>query len=179
MAGSPTRASAERGALGLLAALVVSCTAAPPGTGPRPVDPADPFAVAHRVVAAGLALPSPRSEAVIWTHRDDEGYRKRFQLLHVGVYPPPVPPEIRFDREIAIGASMGARGTGGWTLDVAAIRHLGPVLEVRLAANPPPSDWIRPPVATSPFVMAAVPLRPDVTEVVFILDGVLLGRVPL
>jgi hypothetical protein len=112
-----------------------------------------PETLKHRIIAEGGygQLRSARRQASYAA--TDAAYRSLWRSLVGQGDPPPVD----FTREGVLFIAAGERPTGGYAVDVKAIRREGDAIVVDAPVTSPPPDAMVTQALTSPFVVVAVP----------------------
>jgi hypothetical protein len=112
-----------------------------------------------RTIASGQRASAGGTDGV-WLARSDAELRESVAARIQGFVVPPEPaqPAIDFAREVVVGAVLGQRPTGGYTVEVVAGRVSGTTLEVTLREVKPPPDAMTIQMLTTPWTLAAVDL---------------------
>jgi VWFA-related protein len=68
-------------------------------------------------------------------------------------------PTVKFEDTMAVAIFLGARPTAGYAVEIAGARLDGDTLVVEYRERTPPADSGNPPVTTSPYAVAGVPMH--------------------
>ncbi|HLY74832.1 MAG TPA: protease complex subunit PrcB family protein [Planctomycetota bacterium] len=113
-----------------------------------------PFRVIDKGTSSGFMVPqqmfvsSQKDWAETWTTRQGSAGTKKSH------------PEIDFNRDVVIVAALGAKSTGGYTIEITRIVRTKDDIQVFLRRTAPPEGGRVVGGATSPFVMARME-KPD------------------
>ena len=132
-------------------------------------DPAAGAPVPLRELAGGASYPDAGPAFEGWALGDAGALEARHRTLNAGRVPPPAPPAVDFATEIAVGATLGQRSTGGHAIAFTGATLDGGTLRITVRTTSPGSGMSTIQMITSPWVLHAVP-REGVTSVVWI-DG--------
>jgi hypothetical protein len=135
--------------IGLLAA----CAMAVPGA--QPYDPARSAGSPVEIQRFGHSADSligsgGKPEPSLFEIRDEESWRALWQHMMAGHSPAPSRPAVNFDREMLLGAFMGRRSSGGYTIEIVSVRDLGENLHATVVRTSPGPECVRLTVETTP-----------------------------
>ena len=95
-------------------------------------------------------------ERAVRVARDESEWRDLWRE-HAGfTVPRPEAPEVDWEREMVVGAFLGARATAGYALEIRDVRRDGKKLVVEARESEPARDRIVPQVVTHPYHLVAV-----------------------
>ncbi|MDT5156455.1 MAG: hypothetical protein QOH51_812 [Acidobacteriota bacterium] len=98
---------------------------------------------------------------------DEAGWRRAWETIGAGR---PLP-DVSFDTRAVVVAYQGQQHTGGYSVEISAIKRLGTVLAVSLNERRPASGSLTTQVITSPFVAVSIPRPPSGASVRFADEG--------
>ena len=117
--------------------------------------------IAWREVASGSH--SNIKQASRQVIRDQQQWIKWWQQhnkvqMHIdGKTVPKPPPEVDFEQEMVLVATLGQRSTGGYSIRFTEIRREGDVVTATLQISSPGPDDLVTQALTSPFAVIAIP----------------------
>lgn len=100
--------------------------------------------------------------------RDAKGWDQLWKAMHGAIVPKPDVPEVDFQKQMVIGAFLGTRPTGGFSVRITRVTQNDKIVVCVAEQSPGPDDIVTM-ALTSPYHVVVVP-RSDKT-VEFVSDG--------
>src|SRR5262245_58513804 len=97
---------------------------------------------------SGVARPGER------VVRTAEEWQKLWQEHTAGIQPRPALPKVDFNREMVLAVFMGEQQTGGYSIEIAAVKPGERELTAQVRRTSPPAGAITAQVITHPFYFA-------------------------
>jgi hypothetical protein len=90
------------------------------------------------------------AEPLLFEIRDEESWQVLWRRMVANHSPTPPRPAVNFDREMLLGAFMGQRSSGGYTIEIVSVRDVGETLHATVVRTSPGRECMGLAVMTAP-----------------------------
>lgn len=99
--------------------------------------------------------------------KDTEAWKKFWEQHTKTTRPPGALPEVNFQKEMAVVATMGTQRTGGFAIEIVGAETSGDKLRISIRRTTPPAGAMTIQALTAPFHFVSVPrsdLKPEFVD---------------
>lgn len=125
----------------------------------RAESPAAEAAIEAAVIAEYEGQYSGWTRAQRLLVRDEASWEQLWARVHTPLASPPPLPPVDFSRQVVVGVALGSRPTGGFAVDIVAVKRIGDRLIVRLRETQPAPGAMVTEAFTQPYALVVVDLE--------------------
>ena len=122
------------------------------------------YAILDQGTSSGKRFPSLHFEVIT----EAEPFEMLFAQIHANRVPPPLPPEVDFQKWLVAFVSLGEKPSAGYRVAVEEVTRDKETARIKIRVQEPPPNEFQAAVITRPFVLIKIKKEPRLKQVALI-----------